>query len=120
MHFSAIVFGNDLEQQMAPFQETSMGPIAPEYMEKVDHTVEVHELFQARRQHFRLSDGSYVMYHQAHRRDVAGNMVLIPGAIAVDMSAEEARGLGLGYATLDDAAADLGAHRESDGTLHRG
>jgi hypothetical protein len=42
---------------MAPFQETNMGPIARDYMEKVDHTDEVHELFQERRQYYRLSDG---------------------------------------------------------------
>ena len=60
MHFSVMVFGDNVERQLAPFQETNMGPIAPEYMEKVDYTDEVHELFQARRQYFRLSDGRYV------------------------------------------------------------
>jgi hypothetical protein len=39
-----MVFGDDLEQQPAPFQQTNMGPIAPEFMQKIDHTDEVHEL----------------------------------------------------------------------------
>jgi hypothetical protein len=38
MHFSVMVFGDNVEQQLAPYQETNMGPIAPEYMEKIDHT----------------------------------------------------------------------------------
>ena len=84
MHFSVMVFGDDVERQLAPFQETNMGPIAPEYMQKVDYTDEVHELFQARQQYFRLSDGRYVGLCQAHHRDASGRMVLIPGAIAVE------------------------------------
>ena len=48
MHFCVMVFGDNVEQQMAPFQETNMGPIARDYMEKVDRTDEVHELFQER------------------------------------------------------------------------
>jgi hypothetical protein len=103
-----------VEQQLAPFQETNMGPIASEYMEKIDWTSEVHELYQARQQYFRLSDGSYAEYGRAHQRDVSGKMVLIPGAIAVELSAVEARCHGVGYATLDDAAEDLGAEREGD------
>ena len=114
MHFSVMVFGDNVEQQMAPFQETNMGPIAQDYMEKIDRTDEVHELFQERRQYYRLSDGRYVEYMQAHHRDVSGNMVLIAGAIAVELSADEARCHGVGYATLDDAAEDLGAEREGD------
>ena len=50
MHFSVMVFGDNVEQQMAPFQETNMGPIAQDYMEKIDRTDEVHELFQEHRQ----------------------------------------------------------------------
>jgi hypothetical protein len=34
MHFSVMVFGGDVEQQLAPFQETNMGPIAPEFMQR--------------------------------------------------------------------------------------
>jgi hypothetical protein len=30
-----MVFGDDLEQQPAPFQQTDMGPIAPECMQKI-------------------------------------------------------------------------------------
>lgn len=114
MHFSVMLFGDNVERQLAPFQETNMGPIAPEYMEKVDYTDEVHELFRARHQYFRLSDGRYVGYMQAHHHDAAGKMVLIAGAIAVELSADEARCHGVGYATLDDAAAHLGAEREGD------
>ena len=53
MHFCAMVFGDDVERQLAPFQETNMGPIAPEYMERIDVTDEVHELFQSPQQYFR-------------------------------------------------------------------
>jgi hypothetical protein len=41
-------------------------------------------------------------------------MVLIPGAVVVEMSADEARTHRLGYATMDDAAEDIGAKREGD------
>jgi hypothetical protein len=114
MHFSVMIFGDEVEQQLAPFQETNMGPIAPAFMQTIDWTDEVHELFQARQQCFRLSDGRYVKYSQAHHRDVSGKMVLIHGAVATQLSADEARCHGVGYATLDDAAEDLGAEREND------
>ena len=54
MHFSVMVFGDDVEQQLAPFQETNMGPIAPEYMQKIDYTDDVRELFEAPQQYFLL------------------------------------------------------------------
>ena len=38
MHFSVMVFGDDVGQLLAPFQEPNMGPIAPEYLEKIDVT----------------------------------------------------------------------------------
>jgi hypothetical protein len=41
-------------------------------------------------------------------------MVLIPGAVVVEMSADEARTHRLGYATMDDAAEDIGAKRVGD------
>ena len=34
---------NEVEQQLAPFQETNMGPIAPAFMQTIDWTDEVHE-----------------------------------------------------------------------------
>jgi hypothetical protein len=37
-----------------------MGPIAPEYMEKVDFTDEVQEQSYARQRYGRLGDGCYV------------------------------------------------------------
>ena len=114
MHFSVMVFGDDVEQQLAPFQETNMGPIAPEYMQKVDYTDDVRELFEAPQQYFLLSDGRYVGYGSAHHREPSGKIVLMPGAVAVEMSADEARSRGLGFPTLDDAAEHLGAEREGD------
>jgi hypothetical protein len=114
MHFSAMVFGDNVEQQLAPFQETNMGPIAPEHMERIDVTDEVHALFQSPQRCFRLSDGAYLEFIQAHHRDASGKMVLIPGAVAVEMCADEARTHRLGYATMDDAAEDVGAKREGD------
>ena len=113
MHFSVMVFG-DIEQQLAPFQETNMGPIAPEFMQKVDYTDDVRKLFEAPQQCFRLSDGRYVGYSSAHHREPTGKMALMPGAVMVEVSADEARSLGLGYMTLDDAAEHLGAEREGD------
>ena len=114
MHFCVMVFGDDVERQLEPFQECNMGPIAPEYMEKVDFTDQVQEQFHARQRYARLGDGRYVALCQAHHRDAAGKMVLIPGAVVVEMSADEARTNQLGYATLDDAAEDVGAKREGD------
>ncbi len=114
MHFTVMVFGDDVERQLAPFQENNMGPIAPEYLQKIDHTDEVHELFQARQQYFRLSDGRYVKFRQAHHHDVSGRLILIPGAIPIDLNGDEARRHGVGHATLDDAAEHLGAEREGD------
>jgi hypothetical protein len=60
MHFSVMVFGDDVKRQLAPFQECNMGPIAPEYMEKVDFTDEVQEQSYARQRYGRLGDGCYV------------------------------------------------------------
>ncbi len=114
MHFSVMVFGDNVERQLAPFQETNMGPIAPEYMEKADCTDEVHDLFQSRWRCFRLDNGRYVEFGRAHHRDPSGKLVLIPGTLEVDLSAEDARSHGLGYMTVDDAAEDIGAKREGD------
>lgn len=41
MHLTVMVFG-DPESQLAPFQETDMGPIATEYIEEVDVTDDVY------------------------------------------------------------------------------
>ena len=109
-----MVFGDDVERQLAPFQETNMGPIAPEYMERIDVTDEVHELFQSPQRCFRLSDGRYVEFIQAHQRNPSGKLALIPGAVEVRLNADQARSHNLGYATLDDAAAARGAEREGD------
>jgi hypothetical protein len=49
-----------VKRQLAPFQECNMGPIAPEYMEKVDFTDEVQEQSYARQRYGRLGDGCYV------------------------------------------------------------
>jgi hypothetical protein len=115
MHFSVIVFGNDIDQALAPFQATNMGPIAEEWMEKIDLTEEVREAFHARQLCFQLSDGRLVDWRQAHHCDpTTGRMVLVHGAIAVEMTADEARTHHLGFATLDDAADSLGAQREAD------
>jgi hypothetical protein len=57
MHFLVMVFGDNMVQQLAPFQQTNMGPIDPKYMKKLDYTDEVHEQFQASWKCIRLSDG---------------------------------------------------------------
>jgi hypothetical protein len=114
MHFCVMLFGDDVERQLAPFEECNMGPIAPEYMEKVDVTDEVHGLFQSPQRCFRLSDGRYVEFIRAHQRNPAGKLALIPGAVEVRLNADQARSRNLGYATLDDAAAARGAEREGD------
>lgn len=44
----------------------------------------------------------------------SGKMVLLYGAVVVELSADEARTHRLGYATMDDAAEDIGAKREGD------
>jgi hypothetical protein len=85
-----------------------------EFMQKIDYTDDVRELFEAPQQYFRLNDGRYVGYGSAHHREPTGKMILMPGAVAVEMSADEARSRGLGYMTLDDAAEHLGAEREGD------
>jgi hypothetical protein len=74
----------------------------------------VHEAFQSRQECFRLTDGRYVNWRQAHHRDASGSMVLVPGATAVEMTADQARGHHLGFATLDEAADAFGAKREGD------
>jgi hypothetical protein len=79
-----------------------------EFMQKIDYTDDVRELFEAPQQYFRLNDGRYVGYGSAHHREPTGKMILMPGAVAVEMSADEARSRGLGYMTLDDAAEHLG------------
>ena len=65
MHFCVMIFGDDVERQLAPFQESNMGPIAPRTLEKVDVTDKVHKLFQSPQRSYRLSDGRYVEFIQA-------------------------------------------------------
>jgi hypothetical protein len=110
MHFLVMVFGENVVQQLAPFQQTNMGPIDPEYMTKIDYTDEVRELFQAPRKCIRLSDGRHLAPTQA--RDLEEG--LLAGAVKVQLTANEARSHGIGYMTLDDAAEDIGAEREGD------
>ena len=114
MHFTVMVIRDDPELQMAPFQETNMGPIDARYMQKVDFTDEVRERYHARHRYWRLPDGSYVNFREAHERDGSGNLVPVSGASEGDMSADEARSCGIGFATMDDAADDCGASREGD------
>ena len=72
----------------------------------------VQERFHARRSYGRLADGRYVTLLQAYHR--SGQIVLLPGAVVVELSEDEARRHGVGYATMDDAAEDMGAKREGD------
>ena len=67
MHFSVMVVGEDVEGQLAPFQETNMGPIAPEYMEKVDRTDEVEDLFPVLLADGVTEDGAQQSNVLAHR-----------------------------------------------------
>ena len=110
MHFLVMVFGENVVQQLAPFQQPNMGPIDPEFMTKIDYTDEVREVFQAPRKCIRLSDGRHLAPTQA--RDLEEE--LLAGAVKVQLTANEARSHGIGYATLDDAAEDIGAEREGD------
>jgi len=84
MHFAVMVFGDNVEQQLAPFQQTDMGHIDPKYMAKIDYTDEVHEEFQGPLQCIRLSDGRHLAPAQA--RDLEEK--LLAGAVEVLLTAD--------------------------------
>jgi hypothetical protein len=109
-----MVIGDDVKRQMAPYQETNMGPIDPEHMTKIDVTEDVLELFHAPQRTWRLLSGRYTNFVEAHELDSSGQYVPIAGATMVNMTADEARRVHLGYATMDIAAEDYDARREGD------
>ena len=79
-------------------------------MTKIDYTDEVHELFQMPQKCIRLSDGRHLAPAQA--RDLEEK--LLAGAVEVQLTADEARNHGIGYATFVEAAEDIGAERDGD------
>ena len=112
MHFSVMIFGDDVERQLAPFQECNIGPIAPEYHGESRCHRRVQEQFQARRRYGRLGDGRYVELGQAHHLWQDGSALRSSRGRA--KCGRGTRTHRLGYATMDDAAEDIGAKREGD------
>ena len=43
MHFTVMVVGDDIEQQLAPFQENNMGDCPEEYLEEVEYEGETYK-----------------------------------------------------------------------------
>ena len=55
-HSTVLVLGDDVEQQLAPFQENNMGTCPQEYLEFVDCTAETREYFKRHRDEYTSLD----------------------------------------------------------------
>ncbi len=113
-HFTVLVIGDDVTDQLAPFHEYESTGRQDEFVIEVDVTDEVVAHFNEARDLVRLADGTYLSRYSAalytgepKHRHGDKTFVLPPGAEErADVPAEEARSHGIGPLTLDDAARD--------------
>lgn len=114
-HFSVLVIGPDHEAQLAPYHEYECTGRDDEYVIDVDVTDKVAEEFDKSVKAVKLADGAWLSrwddrLYTKQPSDEMGRRLgrkafdLPLGAVEIELSGNDARGVGLGYATMDDAA----------------
>ncbi len=108
-HFSVVVFGEDVEGQLQPYHEYECTGLKDQYVVEVDITDEVISKYRKPVAAIQLADGTYHNRYDnkfyTKTKDAPDERFVLPeGATEVELSADDARLNGLGYATLDDAA----------------
>lgn len=113
-HFFVLVIGPNVDAQLQPYHEYECTDIRDEYVVDVDVTDKALEEFNKRKAVVRLSDGTVksrwdeMFYTIAPKYRLGNKQFGLPtGAVELEMSADEARQHGIGYASLEAVAADF-------------
>ena len=129
-HFTVLVIGPDYQKQLAPYHEYECTGVDDEYVIDVDITDEVVEQFAKPQKVIVLADGRVFdrydeQFYTAEasddlRRRLSEKEFRLPeGAIEQEMTADEAREHGIGYATMAACADEHFGASGRDGRFYR-
>lgn len=125
-HFSVMVIGPDVAEQLQPYHEYECTGVDDQYVVDVDTTDEIEAEFAKPQTVLRLADGRVFgrydnrFYVGSKGRFGFQDFVMPDGAVELEMAADEARQHGVGYQDMDACAETWnGAKRGQDGRYYR-